>query len=472
MKKLFGDRAFYRQALALAVPVMIQNGITNFVSLLDNIMVSQVGTESMTGVSIVNTLLFVFNICIFGAVSGAGIFSAQYAGKGDNDGVRYAFRFKVICCMVICALAIGLFLVNGAGLISMYIEDDGSGLDAALVLSEGQSYLMTMLVGLVPFALVQSCAGTLRESGEAKLPMFASVAAVVVNLCLNYVLIFGHFGAPALGVMGAAVATVISRVVELIIVYVGAYSRREEFVFLKGAFKSMYIPLRTTLEIARKGMPLFANELMWASGMAIMRQLYSSRGISVVAALNISSTASDLFSVVFFSMGTAIAIILGQQLGANKITEARSSAVKLISFAVMISMGVGIIVIIVAPLIPLIYNQTGDVRDIAITLLRINALLMPFQAFMNASYFTIRSGGKTLITFLFDSGFVWVIMIPLAWLLSIYTAMSIISLFAICQSSEFIKCVFGFVLVKKGAWAKNIVDESSSEQGQPALSAE
>ncbi len=472
MKKLFGDRTFYRQTLSLAVPVMIQNGITNFVSLLDNIMVGKVGTEAMTGVSICNTLMFVFNLCIFGAVSGAGIFSAQYYGKGDNDGVRYSFRFKIICSVIITALAIGLFVFYGNELLSMYIEDDGSGINPALVLSEGRKYMLATLFGLLPFALVQSCAGTLREIGEAKLPMAASVAAVAVNLILNYVLIFGKFGAPAMGVVGAAVATVISRFVELAIVYIGAYARCNEFVFLKGAFRSMYIPGSIALEITKKGLPLFLNEMLWASGMASMRQLYSSRGITVVAALNISSTASDLFSVVFISMGTAIAIILGQQLGANRIEQAKSSAVKLIAFSVLLSAAVGLIVIAVSPLIPLIYNQTGLVRTIAIQLLCANACLMPFQAFMNASYFTIRSGGKTLITFLFDSGFVWVIMIPVTWVVSRFTSLPILPLFIICQSTELLKCVLGFILVKKGVWAKNLVGEESLPVGSQTADAQ
>ncbi len=462
MSKLWGNKAFYRQTLALAVPVMIQNGITNFVSLLDNIMVGKVGTEAMTGVSIVNTLMFVFNLCVFGAVSGAGIFSAQYYGKGDHDGVRYSFRFKIICSIIICAAAIGLFLFLGSDMISLYIEDDGSGLDPALVLSEGHSYLMVMLLGLLPFALVQSCAGTLRETGEAKLPMAASIVAVFVNLVLNYILIFGKFGAPALGVVGAAIATVIARCIELVIVYVGAFRRKKEFIFLQGAFRSMYIPMRITLEITRKGMPLFVNELLWASGMATMRQLYSSRGISVMASLNISSTASDLFSVVFLSMGTAIAIILGQQLGANRIEEAKRSAVKLITFSVVLSACVGVIVALVSPIVPVIYNQTGDVRTIAIQLMCANACLMPFQAFMNASYFTIRSGGKTLITFLFDSGFVWAIMIPVTWAVSTFTSLPILPLFIICQCTELLKCVVGFILVRSGTWAKNIVSEDET----------
>lgn len=463
MKKFFGDKAFYRYTLSLAIPVMIQNGITSFVGLLDNIMVGRVGTESMTGVSICNTLLFVFNLCIFGAVAGAGIFSAQFAGKGDNNGVRYAMRFKLISSIVLTVLAIGLFIVAGEGLISAYIEDDGSGLDAALVLTEAKSYLSVMLFSLVPFALVQSCAGTLREVGEAKLPMIASIAAVVTNLVLNYALIFGNFGAPKLGVVGAAVATVISRIVELLIVWIGAFVQRERFVFLKGLLKSLYIPSEIVLAITKKGTPLFLNELLWASGMAIMRQLYSSRGITVVAALNISTAASDLFAMVFISMGTAIAIILGQQLGANKIEEAKSSAVKLITFSICLSLGVGVILASVSPIVPLLYGQTGDVRTIAIGLLCINATVMPFQSFANATYFTIRSGGKTLITFLFDSGFVWVILIPLGFVLSKFTDLPILPLFAICQGLEFVKCVIGFFFVKMGTWAQNIVENEDKQ---------
>lgn len=461
MKKLFGDKAFYRQTLSLAVPVMVQNGITSFVGLLDNIMVGRVGTESMTGVSICNTLLFVFNLCIFGAVSGAGIFSAQFFGKGDHNGVRHAMRFKVISSVALSVLAVCLFIFAGEGLISAYIKDDGSGLDAALVLSEAKTYLSVMLFGMVPFALVQSCAGTLREAGEAKLPMIASIVAVFSNLVLNYTLIFGNFGAPKLGVAGAAAATVIARVIELLIVYIGAFSQKKKYPFLKGVFKSFYIPWETVWAITKKGTPLFANELLWASGMAIMRQLYSSRGISVVAALNISTTAGELFSVVFISMGTAIAIILGQQLGANKIEEAKQSAVKLIAFSVVISLCVGVVLVVLSPFIPLLYGQSGEVRSIAIGLLCINAFTMPFHAFANASYFTIRSGGKTLITFLFDSGFVWAIMIPCGWILSHLTSLPILPLFAICQSMDFIKCIIGYFFVKNGSWAKNLVEEDA-----------
>ena len=217
-RQFIGDRAFYRRVLGVAIPIIIQNGITNFVSMLDNIMVGQVGTVPMSGVAIVNQLLFVFNLCVFGAASGAGIFTAQFFGSQDQEGVRHTFRFKIMVGLLLGAAGIGIFLTAGPPLINLYLTGEGSAKDAALTLAYGLRYLRVMLFGLLPFALSNAYASTLRESGQTVVPMLAGVAAVLVNLVFNYILIFGKFGAPALGVVGAAAATVISRYVELAIV--------------------------------------------------------------------------------------------------------------------------------------------------------------------------------------------------------------------------------------------------------------
>ena len=218
--RYIGDRAFYRRVLGVAVPIIIQNGITNFVSLLDNIMVGQVGTIPMSGVSIVNVLLTVFNLCIFGATSGAGIFTAQFRGSGNNEGIRHTFRFKILICLLLTAAGLGIFLLGGDALIGLYLTGQGDASTASDALGYGMSYLMVMLWGFLPFALTNAYSSTLRETGETMVPMIGGVAAVLVNLGLNYVLIFGHFGAPRMGVEGAAVATVISRYVEFAIVVI------------------------------------------------------------------------------------------------------------------------------------------------------------------------------------------------------------------------------------------------------------
>lgn len=197
--KYIGDKAFYRMVLMIVVPVIIQNGITNFVSLLDNIMVGQVGTEQMSGVAIVNQFMTVFNICIFGGVSSAGIFTAQYYGKGSQEGVRNTFRFKFIVCILTAVVAIGLFLAAGDELIMLYLHEGAQSGDIVKTLEYGREYLAVMIFGIVPYAISQTYASTLRETGETLLPMKAGIIAVLVNLLGNFLLIFGKLGFPALG---------------------------------------------------------------------------------------------------------------------------------------------------------------------------------------------------------------------------------------------------------------------------------
>ena len=231
-KKYIGNAAFYKMALAVAIPIMIQNGITNFVSLLDNIMVGRVGTEQMTGVAIVNQLIFVFNLAIFGAVSGAGIFGAQYYGKGDWDGVRQTFRFKLLVCTALTVLGAGIFLLFGEDLILLYLKGDGSPEQIAASLGYAKEYLLIMLVGFIPFTLSQCYSGTLRETGQTVVPMVAGVVSVVVNLCFNTLLIFGYLGFPRLGASGAAIATVIARFVEAGVVMLWAHRNPVSYTHL------------------------------------------------------------------------------------------------------------------------------------------------------------------------------------------------------------------------------------------------
>ena len=218
LRSLVGTRAFYKKVLLVAVPIMIQNGITNFVSLLDNIMVGQVGTEQMSGVAIANQLVFIFNLCIFGAVAGAGILGAQFYGSGNAEGVRDTFRFKLLFGVILSAIFAVIFLTVGEPLIQQFIhQGEGIG-DLEATRSYGKAYLEVIVIGILPFALTQCYSGTLRETGETVIPMIGGIIAVCVNLVFNYILIFGKLGAPELGCVGAAIATVLSRFVELAIV--------------------------------------------------------------------------------------------------------------------------------------------------------------------------------------------------------------------------------------------------------------
>ena len=456
-KTFIGDKAFYKMVLAIAVPIMIQNGITNFVSLLDNIMVGQIGTEQMSGVAIVNQLLFVYNLCIFGGLSGAGIFTAQYFGQKDDEGIRHTFRFKIWMAVILTALAIFIFLAGGNHLIQAYLNGSSDGGDLTAALHYGKVYMWVMLTGLPAFMMVQIYASTLRECGQTLVPMKAGVTAVFVNLIFNYLLIYGKFGLPAFGVMGAGIATVISRYVEMAIVLVWTHAHKKENSYMVGLYSTLKVPVHLVKKFIIKGSPLLFNETLWAAGMAVLTQCYSVRGLSVVAALNIANTIANLFNVVFIALGDSVAIIVGQYLGAGKMQEARDTDNKMIAFSVMCCTAVALIMFSIAHQFPKLYNTTAETRLIAGWLIMAQAMFMPQNAFLHATYFTLRSGGKTIVTFLFDSVFVWCVSVPIAFVLSRYTALSVVMIFAFVQMGDWIKCVIGFILVKKGVWLQNIV---------------
>ena len=458
-RKLIGDRAFYRKLFAVMTPVLIQNVITNFVSLLDNVMVGQVGTEPMSGVAIVNQLMFVFNLCIFGGLAGAGIFTAQFYGKGDHEGVRHTFRAKLYIAIGSILIFAAVFLTRGEQLISLFLHQGEENLDLAATLRYGRDYMLVMLLGMPPFAVMQVYASTLRETGETLLPMKAGVIAVFVNLVLNYILIFGKLGAPALGVEGAAIATVIARFTECFIVIGWTHLHRERNPFIQGAYRSLRVPGQLAKQIVVLGLPLLINEVFWSGGMTVLNQCYSLRGLEVVSAINISTTVSNLFFCAFLSMGTTVSIVIGQLLGAGELEKAVDEDRKLIAFSVALCVVVGIVMALIAPLVPEIYNTTPMVKRLAAELLFVSAAMMPVNAFTNSCYFTLRSGGKTIITFIFDSAFVWVICIPTAFVLSRFTGMAILPMFIIVQALDLIKCVVGFYLVKARKWVNNLVAE-------------
>ena len=456
-KQHIDNRPFYRQVAVIAVPIIIQNGITNFVSLLDNIMVGQVGSMQMSGVSIVNQLIFIFNLCIFGASSGAGIFTAQFHGSQDHTGIRHTFRFKILSCLLLSFSCIALFLLGGNGLISLYLQGEGNPQDAADILIFGREYLEVMLWGFVPFALSNAYASTLRETGQTTIPMVGGILAVFVNLILNAALIFGLWGAPAMGVRGAALATVISRYIELIFVGGWTHLNGKRHPFIRGAYRSMRIPKNLLFSILRKGTPLLANESLWAAGMAFLNQCYSTCGLDVVPAMNISSTLYNLSSVAFISMGNAVGILMGQMLGARTPEqEIRSSNRKLIIISIGAGVIFGALMAAVSGLYPLMYKTSDAVRLLAIQLICICAFFMPVHSFINAAYFTLRSGGQTLITFLFDSCYVWLVCIPLAYCLSRFAPISILPLYAVTQAVDLIKCAIGAVMIRKGSWIQNL----------------
>ena len=461
--RLIGDRAFYKMVLRIAIPIMVQNGITNMIGLVNNITVGKMGTEQLAGVAIANQLISIFNMCVFGAVSGAGIFGAQFQGKQDYEGVRHVFRLKVILMLVLSALAVGLFAGFGKPLIAGFLHEGSGGSDLALTLKEGYEYLLIMLVGFLPYGLSQAYSSTLREADRTVVPMRASIYALVLGVVLNYLLI------PVLGVAGAALATVVSRFAELGMSAWWTHTHPEEVPFVLGVYHTLKVPGDLVKQVLIKGTPLLLNETLWSVGFTVVSQTYSYHGVAVVAAVNIATTIANLVNVLFSSMGASIGIIIGNMLGAGDMEKVKEADAQMITLSLMIATGVCVLMLICGPYFPQIYkNTTSEVRDLAKWFIWAEAIAAPLRAFVNASYFTLRSGGKTIITFLFDCGFVWCGNVVVAYVLTHFTNMHIVPIYFCCKMVEIIKCVIGFVLVKKGSWMKNIVGGEEAPVAQEA----
>ena len=459
LKRFIGTKAFYKNVLLLLIPMIIQQFITSFVSLLDNVMVGSLGTEAISAASISNQVMMVFNLAIFGGMSGASIFGAQFYGKGDMGGMRYTFRIKMYFGVLISAAAILVYRFCGESFIASFLRGESNGGDLALTLSSGLDYLFIMLWGLPPFALVQVYAGTLRESGETRAPMFAGICAILTNLLGNWILIFGNLGAPALGVQGAAIATVISRYVELAIVAIHAHRHTDRYLFLAGAYKSLYVPGKLVARVARTATPLLINEILWSLGITLINQFYSTRGLNAVAAINITGTVWNLFCVIMFAMGSAVAIMVGQQLGAGNMQEARDVDRKLIFLTVVTHIVIGLGMVLAAPLIPRLYNVGEDIRELTRQMLIVAGLALPIHAFAHVTYFTIRSGGRTVITFLFDALYTWVVTVVFAYFLTHHTDLPIIQIYFFVQFIDILKVVIGLLMLRSDFWARNVVSD-------------
>ncbi|MBR2274673.1 MAG: polysaccharide biosynthesis C-terminal domain-containing protein [Lachnospiraceae bacterium] len=390
-------------------------------------------------------------------MAGAGIYSTQFVGKGDYEGVRYITRMKLLFSLVITLFTIALLLIFGRTFIGLYIAEGTSPADRAATLSYAWQYLCIMLIGLVPFMLSQSYASALRECGQTMLPMVAGMTAMVINFIFNALLIFGLLGFPKLGVAGAAIATVISRFAEMLIIMLRSHHSTDKYPFFKGLYRPFSIPGFLFPPVVKKMLPLLCSEFLWSFGQAVLLQCYSFRGIDVVAAMNITSTVSQIFMEVFISLGNATAILIGQQLGAGELVSARRTAWRMMVTSVTSCLIMGGLLCLSAPVIPRLYNTEPEIRSLATSLIIVVGVTMFCQAIANVSYFTLRAGGKTWITFAFDAGFSWFVAVPIAFVLSHYSTLSMPLVYLCVSFLELLKGFIGMALVRQGSWVRNIV---------------
>ena len=468
MKNKAIDKNLFKRTLLLAIPIMIQNGISNAVGLVDNLMVGSQGTEAIVAVSIAGQLMFVFWLALFGALSGPGIFGAQYYGNGDLDGVRDIFRIKMWFAIGCGILGILIFFNFDTFLLGLYMKGQSEEIDAALAMKLAKEYLRIMLMGIPFIIITQVYATSLRETDESFKPMVAGVISVLVDVVFNYFLIFGNFGFPKLGVAGAAYATVIARVAEFFVLIVWSHARSKKHEFLQGIYKTLKVSKpKIILPVVKKSLPIMLNEFFWAGAIAFMTQCYSVRGLDVLAGLNISNAICNLLNVVFIALGNAVGIVIGQMLGAGEFKKAKDSSLRLMWFTAAICTVLTVILVVLSGWFPTLYDTTDSAKSMATKFIIITALFFPLQGYLNSMYFTIRSGGKTVITFIFDSVFSWTVCASCAYVLAHFTKLNIIGIYITIQSLDFIKVIVGYIMIKKEIWVSNLVTESFNADNGP-----
>lgn len=449
--KYIGNKAFMRTAMLVGIPLMIQQLITGSVNLIDNLMVGQLGDAAIGGVAAVNRFYMIAQFGANGIVAAGTIFIAQYYGAGNNVKMKESFRFVVTTAVLIMTIFFILVFSFPEVILSFFTTD-------ATIIKTGAMYARLVSFSYIPIALTLSMSGAMRSIGETKMPLIASATAVIINTILNYCLIFGKFGFPQLGIRGAAYATLVARIIEMMILIY--FLNKYEFAFKTKIKDIFHIPTSLSKKIMIKAAPLATNEILWSAGMATLFKFYSTRGPEVMSGFSIASTIGDIFFVLFGGMAAASTVLISQPLGANKLDEAKQHGYQLIGFSFVLSFIFSSLMFCASFYIPSLYkNVSVDALAIAENMLRIQSFMFAIYVLNTQNYFILRAGGDTKSTLILDSVFMWLINVPVVGLLAYYSPLGIYGLYLAGQSTDFVKLIFGYVLVKKENWVKNLTHE-------------
>lgn len=460
MKNLIGTKSFYKKLIAVSLPIVVQQLITSSLQLVDNIMVGSLGDFAVGSVSSVNQLYFVVILVIFGALGGAGVYTAQYFGAKDYDKLKQTFRFKIIISLILALISFVILSFFGRFLISLFTETSET-------INNGVNYLNIIKWSMFPWAISVSVSFTFREIGITKPLLRISIIAILTNTILNFLLIFGYLGFPQLGIEGAAIATLISRFLESGLFVILLVKKGQVFsTKFKNLFKIEKVILKSIIIMA---IPLMLNEVLWSTGQTVFFEAYSTRGDAALAAASVTGAISQLVFVTFGGVSTGIAVMVGNTLGENKLEKAKDNAKKLIFASIIFSAFMGVLLFILSYFILGIYDISDQAKRIATFNIRVNAFLIPVLAFNVSMYFTLRAGGDTKSTFIMDSGYMWVIQVPTALILSRFTSLPANILFLIIQLEELPKMIFAYSRYKREHWVRNLHKENEKNASQLIL---
>ena len=451
-KMMLKDHDFIKAALVIAVPLMLQQLVVSSVNLVDNLMVGQLGDVALSGVANANRYYMIAWSGINGMIASGVIYLSQFNGANDEERMKATFRFMLVSSLSICLIFVCLALFFAPNIIAFFISEEN-------VVLRGSSYLKVACLSYIPGALSLCVSSAFRALGETKLPLKISVVSVLTNTCLNYCLIFGNFGFPYLAEVGAAIATLIARIVELALYLISLH--RSAFAF-KTRFKEIFhFSFSLAKEIIIKAIPLCINDILYSLGISTLLRAYSNRGLVANTAYSMSSTISDLFFVLFTGMATATTVLVGTPLGANDLKKAKDNAYKLVCFGIMCAMVFLVLMFGTSFFAPYLYNVSLEAQHLAASFLRVMSIFFVMYVFNSSIYFVLRAGGDTKSTLFMDSCFMWVCNIPVVAGLSYFTGLNVILLYVLGQMTDVLKAGLSYHMLRREKWVRNLTAEKA-----------
>lgn len=458
---IFKDKDFYKTLLPIAVPIAIHNLLLSMINTLDSVMVGKFGEQSIAALGLSNQLFFLMILICFGISSSASIFYSQYKGANQKEMIKSVLAIALICSLLVSTLIAGAGHFFGSFFIGIFSPD-------AEVIRIGKSYLQIAALSFPLVSVSIAFSIVLRSLGHSKIPMYSSLVTLVINGILNYLLIFGHFGFPVLGVVGAAIATLIARFGEMsffiiVVLFIKpdifTTSKQKNCSLLNRILSFFIIPSSLWKRFWPTALPVIFNELIWASGVVIYQVVYARISTGSIAAINIVSNIENLSFVVFIGLGSAAAIMIGEKIGNNENEKAFEYARRFAVLTLITAVFIGVCLLIGGRWIFLLYNISDDVRIFTERILIIFAVAMWIKVFNLIMVIGIfRSGGDTNFSFIIDAGGVWFIGIPLALLGAFYFNLPVYWVYLMVMIEEFIKFFIGLYRLRSGKWINNLIN--------------
>lgn len=447
IRSFFGDKAFYKQITGIALPIMAQQFVTSFVNLIDNIMVGGLGAETLTAVTVANRFYMIAVSVLWGLSGAAGIFIAQNYGAQKYDRCQKFLNINVaLGALIMAGFTVVLFCAP-EWTIRLFSRQDA-------IVKLGMDYVKYAKFTYIPYSISIACVMAMQAIGQNKIQLKVGLVTVFTNTALNWILIYGNLGMPAMGVEGAALATMIARLLEMTIYVLLLVSRRYFYrLDLRGIVKLDFALLRSMLS---KAVPLTANEVFFSVGMSLVFKSYMRIDEILVAAISVVDTVMNIAFIVFSGLSAAIAIFIGGKLGSDRLEEARGDAKKIIVFGMMIAMVMGSIMFVAAPHIHRLYTLGETAGNALRVLIRIKSVLIPIYVINVCTFFILRAGGDTVSTLILDSGFLYLGPVLVSTLLSLYSPIGLVELYITIELLDAVKMLFAFILLRRGKWVRNL----------------